>query len=349
MSSPWFETLGAAGARFEDATVLHFGDPDGELAAAAAGDDTVTPLSHYGVIAATGSDAATLLQGQFTTDLRDVKPACSRLGAMCSPKGRILVNARIVAHGGGYLLVMPVELLAGALKRLRMYVLRADVQLEDATEEWAVIGLHGAGVMAAAGVPGEALTAEVNESMTAGDGVAVRLHGARVPRCLLLAPRHTAPALFTAAAAVGRPAGREAWDLTEVEAAVPQIVAATQDAFVPQMVNLQALGGVSFTKGCYAGQEVVARMQYLGTLKRRMYRARAAVDEAPAPGTPLYAPQSPGGQSVGKVVSAARLPGGGSELLAVLQIKSAEEDSIHLEGPDGPRLDMLDLPYSLDA
>ena len=346
MSSDWLASLSSLGGRLEGAALLDFGDPDAELAAADG--DVVTVLTDYGVIAVTGSDATTLLQGQMTADLREVDPRHSRLGGVCSPKGRMLASVRAIGTADGYLLVLPAALLPEILKRLQMYVLRADVQLTDATAGWVILGLQGTAVMAAAGIDLAALD-EGEDTLRAGEVIATRLPPGRRPRCLALAPAPAAGALLEACAAAGRPVGHEAWALTEVEAAVPEILPETQESFVPQMVNLQALGGVSFTKGCYAGQEVVARMQYLGTLKRRMYRARAAVDEVPAPGAPLYAPASPGGQSVGRVVRAARSPAGGVELLAVAQIKSAEEDTLHLESPDGPRLELLELPYALDA
>jgi tRNA-modifying protein YgfZ len=115
------------------------------------------------------------------------------------------------------------------------------------------------------------------------------------------------------------------------------------------MANLQLLGGVSFTKGCYTGQEVVARMQYLGKLKRRMYRARIDAQACPARGTEIFSPSSESGQGAGRVVDAAPSPDGGFEVLAVLQISSADTGDLHLGEAGGPRLELLDLPYAFPA
>jgi hypothetical protein len=172
--------------------------------------------------------------------------------------------------------------------------------------------------------------------------------GAR-PRALALVPPGEAAALWERVRGAARPVGLDPWRLTEVQAGVPEVLPENADAFVPQMVNLNLIDGVSFTKGCYSGQEVVARMQYLGKLKRRMYRARVDVAEPPAPGTDLHAPGQPGDQAVGRVVSAVPAPGGGVELLAVVQIETAESAPLHLGAVDGPRLELLDLPYPFEA
>jgi folate-binding protein YgfZ len=124
---------------------------------------------------------------------------------------------------------------------------------------------------------------------------------------------------------------------------------ATAEAFVPQMANMQLVDGVSFTKGCYTGQEVVARMQYLGKLKRRMYRARVVTDQAPQPGQELFSPGSASGQGAGRVVDARPTPAGGFELLVVAEIASAEGASLRLGDEQGPALQLLDMPYGLPA
>jgi folate-binding protein YgfZ len=140
--------------------------------------------------------------------------------------------------------------------------------------------------------------------------------------------------------------GSNFWTLMDIRAGVPAVYDETADAFVPQMTNLQLIGGVSFTKGCYTGQEVVARMQYLGTLKRRMYRVHIDSPQCPAPGMPLHSASSESGQGAGRIVAAAPAPQGGYEALAVIQISSAEAGDLHLVDADGPRLELLELPYA---
>ncbi|MBI2289829.1 MAG: folate-binding protein YgfZ, partial [Betaproteobacteria bacterium] len=140
------------------------------------------------------------------------------------------------------------------------------------------------------------------------------------------------------------PVGPAVWDWLDIRAGIPFITPATQDQFVPQMANLDAIGGVSFNKGCYPGQEIVARMHYLGRLKQRMYLASVAADEAPQPGDKLYSADT-GEQSCGMIVNAAAAPDGGFDMLAVMQIESAQRGEVHWKSPDGPRLKFSDLPY----
>jgi hypothetical protein len=146
-----------------------------------------------------------------------------------------------------------------------------------------------------------------------------------------------------------RQTGAEFWSLMDIRAGVPNIFEDTVEAFVPQMANLQLIGGVSFTKGCYTGQEVVARMQYLGKLKRRMYRAHVDSTQAPARGAEVFSPSSESGQGAGRIVDVAASPDGGYEVLAVIQISSAGADDLRLVDAEGPALRLLDLPYQFET
>jgi folate-binding protein YgfZ len=143
--------------------------------------------------------------------------------------------------------------------------------------------------------------------------------------------------------------GRAAWHRLEIAAGVAVIDGANQEAFVPQMINLATIGGVSFNKGCYTGQEVVARMEYLGKLKRRMYRAQVAAGQAPATGEELWAPKADSAQGVGRVVNVALAADGGYELLAVVRIADYEHGEVRLKSADGARLEFVALPYDGEA
>ena len=142
------------------------------------------------------------------------------------------------------------------------------------------------------------------------------------------------------------PTGPQAWTWLDITAGVPRIDAATSEQFVPQMVNLELLSGVDFKKGCYPGQEIVARMHYLGRLKQRMYRAHA--ESAVTPGTSVFAPDLPG-QPTGAVIASAVAPAGGYDLIAVLQLSSAAGGVLHLGSATGSTLQLLPLPYALPA
>jgi hypothetical protein len=340
LPSAWPAQLAARGATIADQRVLHFGDPAAELAAARNG-PVVCDLSHLGTIAATGADTDTFLQGQLSNDIRQVTPERAQYSSYNSPKGRMLASFLIYRTAAAIHLQLPRELVEPIRKRLAMFVLRSKVTLIDASAGHVRLGVAGSGaealVAAAVGrVP------EVPLEVAPGDGMtAIRLPGDRFE---LVAALEKGLALWQALAATARPVGAAVWDWLEIQAGIPAITAATQDEFVLQMVNLDLLGGVSFQKGCYTGQEIVARTHYLGKLKRRMYLAHVPDGSRPVPGMELYSDDL-GGQSSGMVVNAARAPGGGFHLLAVIQMASAAAHPIHLGAADGPVLELAALPY----
>jgi hypothetical protein len=336
----WLAELAARGAAIADERVLHFGDPTAELAAARDG-RVLCDLSHLGTIAATGADTDTFLQGQLSNDIRQVTPERAQFGSYNSPKGRMLASFLVYRTAAAVHLQLPRELVEPIRKRLAMFVLRSKVTLADASCEQVRLGIAGKGaeaLVAAAVGRAPALPLEVAQ----GDGVTmIRLSGDRFE---LVAAPQKAVTLWQTLAANARPVGAPVWDWLEIQAGIPAITAATQDEFVLQMVNLDLLGGVSFQKGCYTGQEIVARMHYLGKLKRRMYLAHVSDGSPPVPGTELYSADL-GGQSSGMVVNAAPAPGGGFDLLAVIQMASAAAHPIHLGAADGPVLGLAALPY----
>jgi folate-binding protein YgfZ len=301
-------------------------------------------LSHLGLIRLGGPDLRNFLQGQVTNDVRQVTPELAQLSSHCSPKGRMLGNFWIIQRGDDLYLQLPAERVEPLARRLRMFVLRAQVEVEDASQALARCGI--AGECAVDLLP--FVPAEPAQTITR-DGITVlRLPGDR-PRFEVLGPPQLLGPLWQQLNATAVQTGSDFWTLMDIRAGIPSVYDETADAFVPQMTNLQLIGGVSFTKGCYTGQEVVARMQYLGTLKRRMYRVRIDGPQCPAPGMPLYSEHSESGQGAGRIVAAAPSPEGGFEALAVIQISSAEADELHLVDAAGPRLQLIDLPYAFPA
>jgi folate-binding protein YgfZ len=301
-------------------------------------------LPDLSVLRATGADTVAFLQGQFTCDVAEVSAGASRLGAWCNAKGRAAVLARLVGLDDGVELLLPRSQLAETRQRLGMYVLRADVKLtpeEDRLCLWAAGEDCEQVLCAQLGHLPRAPQATVGVA-----GVrALRLPGPR-STYLVVAPCDEIPALWSALEATARPAASSTWELDRIRAGEPCVGPATAGEFVPQMLNLELLGGVSFTKGCYVGQEIVARTQHLGKLKRRMYRARVVGGAPPTPGDAVFGAASVGAQSVGSVVRAAPVPEGGHELLAVLRIDSAEAGGLRLHQLLGPELELLDLPYA---
>ncbi len=308
-------------------------------------DCALCDLSHLGLIRAAGPEAAAFLQGQLTNDTRLISPSRAQLSAWCSPKGRMMASFLVFQYGEDLYLQVGAERLDPVLKRLRLYVLRTRVELADASSALARVGLAGD---CAPAILGDPLPGEPFAVLRRGDLAIVRLPGDR-PRFEIAGPAGAVAALWQQAEGRAVRATPELWALLDIRAGVPTVFDETADAFVPQMANLQLIDGVSFTKGCYTGQEVVARMQYLGKLKRRMYYARIAAPEPPRPGTDLFATGSESGQGTGKIVAAARSPGGGVEALAVVEVAGAEGGEVRLGGPEGPLLEFAPLPYAVPA
>ena len=302
-------------------------------------------LTHLGVLQATGADASGFLQGQLTNDIRDLDNGASQLGAYCSHKGRMMAIMRLLRHGDDILMLLPPERIEPVMTRLRMFVLMSKVELANISDSFRAIGLTG---QSAAALLGNDAPAEIDAVTCADDGVCIiRLASEKddLPRFMLTGSNSALDNRISQFGDDVETGDLNDWLLQEIRAGLPMVFEQTVEAFVPQMANMHLVNGVSFTKGCYTGQEVVARMQYLGSLKRRMYRV--AIDgECPAPGTDLHAPGSKSAQGAGKVILAARTPEGNCEALIVTEIASAEEGSVRLVDEHGPLLRFLDLPYA---
>lgn len=288
-----------------------------------------TRLTTLGILRAQGEDAAKFLHSQLTQDFALLGLHEARLAGFCSAKGRLL--ATMIGWKNSeteILLALPAELLPAIQKRLSMFVLRAKCKITDATADWQLWGITAP--------TGEAAS---NWTLTREDAaVKIRLPSpAGGPaRWLLAQPAD--------AAAPALPAMAEAdWQWLELESGLPWIVAATSEQFVPQMLNLELLGGVNFQKGCYPGQEVVARSQYRGTLKRRTYLYE--LQGTAAPGQEIFHSEDPG-QPAGLVATAAARDGQ-SLILAETKIAALTSGSLHLGAADGPLLLPRALPYPL--
>ncbi len=294
------------------------------------------PLTHLGVIRAEGDDAAVFLQGQLTNDVQLLPVGQARLAGFLSAKGRMQASFIVIKRSAtDFWLITSRDVLPATLKRLSMFVLRAKCKMSDATAAVQLLGLAGDAV------PAEARDLQPWQTVQLGDASVVRLFAASgASRALLAAPADSAlPASITASPALGD----AAWSLSMVQAGVPLITQPVVDAFVPQMVNFESVDGVSFKKGCYPGQEVVARSQFRGTLKRRMYRVASPAQ--PTPGQEVFV-ASDAEQPVGTVVLAAARTAEGFEALVSMQTSAADE-ALHLGSSSGPALQVLPLPYAL--
>lgn len=303
----------------------------------------VHPLPHLGILRVEGADASDFLHNQLTCDVKRLAPDTAVRGGYCTAKGRMLVNFLLWRDEGGYWMVLSADLVPSIVKRLSMYVLRAKVTLRDASPDHALLGLSGA---PSAGAVQAVLSAVPRHALgvarTSG-GTAIEL---QPERYLLVVPSPSIERNWATLASMLSASGTESWRRDEIALGLPWVTAATQELFVPQMTNMELIGGVSFQKGCYPGQEVVARTQYLGKVKRRMYRARLDDATLPAEGTSLYSPDLPD-QSCGNVINAAQASGGGVDLLVVVHQACFEGGQVHLGALDGPKLTFDTLPYAV--
>jgi folate-binding protein YgfZ len=297
-------------------------------------------LSHEGVLAVRGADAGKFLQGQLTCNLNYLSDTRASLGARCTQKGRMQSSFRILLEGDGVLLAMASGLLEPQLADLKKYAVFSKSKLTDESAAWVRFGIEqGDEALKNLGLE----LPEDTDSVVRHDGlIAIRVSPGRAELWVAADQADDIKGKLSAQLSEGE---LNQWLLGQVRAGIGQVMPSTRELFIPQMLNLQAVGGVSFKKGCYTGQEIVARMQYLGKLKRRLYRLQLVADELPEPGTQLFAPSH--GSSIGEVVLAANAAGH-IELLAVLQAEAAEGGDIHLGALDGPALNLLDLPYQLD-
>lgn len=340
MNQQWQTYLESSGATVEEHDRVRLADAEQFPECA------LCDLSSLGLLRISGDDAADFLQGQFTNDIHTVTDQRSQLSGYCTPQGRLLANFRIFRREREFFfLQLPLELLSAFQKRLSMFILRAQVRIEDVSDQLVRIGLAGENAAALLAHRFPALPGPPDGVLHRQEWSVLRLPGA-IPRFEIIAPAEQMIPLWEHCRAQAAPADPDYWPLLEIRAGIPSVYPETVEAFVPQMVNLHLLNGVSFTKGCYVGQEVVARMKYLGKLKRHMHLARVAGDTSPLPGDELHSDApTQSGQGAGTVVDARLSPEGGWELLAVVEDAGFEQGRVHLKDGNGPMLDFLELPY----
>ena len=309
----------------------------------------ICPVRDLGVLWFDGPDAQAFLQGQLSNDVGALATSASQRSSYNSPAGRMLASLRLwrdpdIATGHAYGALLAADLATAIAKRLSMFVLRSAVDVSFATAAHAVLGV--------AGPHAPEVVAEAFGS-TPGRNSVVTIAGGTARLIRLPDDRFLIVAMAEAEGDIRRALGTRVvagdaalWRWMSIRAGVPLITAATSDRFVPQMLNWDALDGISFQKGCYPGQEIVARTRYLGRLKERLYAFHLDPSPAPPTGTRLFSPAF-GDQPCGTVINAAQAPEGGAALLAVVQIAAADSGVVSLAAPDGPSLRPVALPYSI--
>lgn len=316
---PWLDFLRSKGPCEDDANT---------------GKGMLTALTHLGVLAASGPDAESFLHNQLTNDVLGLERGALHLAGYCSAKGRLLATLIVWKSDDGVMLVMPREILPGVQKRLQMFVLRSKVTLSDVSDQTVLIG---------AAVPDQ-------QSIRWPDAAGWHASwppSAGLQRALWVGPTEQAMTLWDELSTRFPPADASRWRWLDIRAGLPMIVEATREQFVPQMVNFDLVGGVNFRKGCYPGQEIVARSQYLGKLKRRM-RLASTQAASVAAGMEVFSDADPG-QPCGMVVNAERNPEGFWDLLVEIKLDAAGTP-VRLNAGNAADTDLLhfsDLPYAL--
>lgn len=330
----WLQALEQAGATLEG---------EHRLSTSASIDQTlVTPLLHQQVISVLGADAHKFLQGQLSCDISEIDQRGSGLGAHCNIKGAMLALYRLMVVEGGYWLRTSQELREAAQANLNKYIIFSKADTADLSEEIVGLGLSGPGAVALVERVLDRAPSEVNGTIRSGQRLAVKVPGKRYELWLPVSEALELLPNLLDSATLG---GTAQWELQEIRAGIPDLRAASTETHIPQMTNLQALNGVSFTKGCYTGQEIVTRLQHRGKLNKCMFHARVESSTLPAVGDYLHSAQR---EKIGQVLLAAAAEDSTVELLAVITKAQADEHQLMLESQNGPVLELLELPYTLD-
>ncbi|MGB7501919.1 MAG: folate-binding protein YgfZ [Azonexus sp.] len=334
MNPNWRSFLESTKAVFKDGSdeVLNFGNASGELQTAR-NQTILVPLTHLGLIEASGDDAKAFLHSQFTSDINHLGGDQVQHSAWCTAKGRMQASFLAWREEDVFRLVVSGDLEAASLKRLQMFVLRSKVKLTSVTESRLLLGLAGPQAVEALGDAG--LPCPV-APMTSAISTQANVIGLEAGRYIVAVQQETIADLWNKLTLKAQPAGLPAWRWLDVQAGFPLVTAATKEEFVPQMADFEKLGGISFHKGCYPGQEIVARTQYLGKVKRHLYRVTS--DQLLEAGADLHSPDNPD-QACGKIVSGAPSPTGGYEALAVVQSNFA--GNLHLGSREGPKIEAV--------
>ncbi len=336
--SGWFDILEIPADGEPTQIYAAFADP-GEESRAVAHADVIAPLADLAVIRVAGVDAEVFLAAQLTSDVGTLGTRRTQFGAWCSAQGRVFALFRVIRLPDEFLLLLPAEIAETTVTRLRMYVLRARVTI-DLT------------ALLAAGVSGDAAIADLSslidcpadsdQVVSAAGLTALRFPDGR-QRALVLGAAGPVASLWQRVEKHAQRVGYRAWRLLDIEAALPQVYAATQNRFLPQMLNLDLLGGLSFEKGCYPGQEVVARLKYRGQLKQRLLMARADTSDMVAIGSRLVIAGD--GAAAGEVVMTARGADGSCAMSVVAQMELLDSGRVHLYDPAGPAVRLSPPPY----
>ena len=304
----------------------------------------ITRLNQFALISVKGDDAGSFLHSQLTSDIRSLTQNHATLAGYCTPKGRLLATMLVLSGNDGMLLEVPQDLQESLQKRLQMFVMRSKVKMEHISDSHSIIGIFGSDALVRLTEWFPEQPVRPYAAVSNSSGTLLRLaDAAGVARYQWIVTTELADRIWPALATQLPVVSEQSWMLSDIHAGIPNLCIATQEKFVPQMINYELLGGVNFKKGCYPGQEIVARTHYLGKQKRRMVLAH--IDAAPVSGgMEVFAADDPT-QPCGMVVNGAENPAGGSDCL--IEIKTAFYNKAAVQLQTGATCQWRALPYEL--
>jgi folate-binding protein YgfZ len=346
MNNDWKNYLLQNNAEQDDSGLFIFNQPYVDYQNTAE-NDIVCDLSYFSTIVIAGGDAAEFIQGQFTNDVNKVDENNSQISGFCNNKGRMIANYRLFQHQQNYFISIRSDLVERSINHLQNYLLRAEVAIQDISEQLIHIGISGKNAETLLDGYIDNLNTDVDSVSSNENYIAIRIAG-DIPRYEIFCSFEHATKLWQDLADKTRTVNTAYWDYLNIKNGLPFIDSHTSEEFVPQMANMELINGISFEKGCYTGQEIVARTHFLGKQKRRTYHINIISDTEPKVGEQLATDTSTENQYTGTLVTLSPVSENNYEALAVIQIKSAEEGKLKLKASDA-RIDVLGLPYSLTA
>ena len=306
--------------------------------------DIISALFNMGMLEVSGDDAINFLQGQLTNDIKLLNGNNSHYTGYCSPKGRLLSLFLAFAHRDHIHLQLPRSQIEFILKRLKMFVLRSKVIITDQSDNIVCIGVAGPNSLEKLKTIFEQVPNISHELISHNDATLVKLPGA-LPRYHVYTSASNFERIWEGLSINFEKVGKDAWDYLEIQAGIPEVVENTRESFVPQMINLDALDGINFKKGCYTGQEIVARTHYLGTVKRRTYIAHIDGTDQPKSGEEINL--STNQNAIGLIVRSAKAPNGGFDVLVEIRVENFIENKNEIKWKS-ETLVFKQLPYTLD-
>lgn len=349
MNNDWKNYLLDKAEGFTENTGFRFSD-EAENNFKADNNDIICDLSQFSTIVVAGEDAADFMQGQFTNDIKLVTANNSQLNAFCNNKGRTTANFRLFQHQQNYFFSVKSNLVEQCIAHLQNYILRAQVVIQDVSTQLVHLGISGSNAEKLLSSFVKITDSNIDHVSFNENYVVIRIASAQtdIPRYEVFCTFEHAKAVWESVSAQAEIVNSSSWDYLNIQAGLPFIDADSSEEFVPQMINMDLINGISFTKGCFTGQEIVARMHYLGKLKKRCFKIHIASDEKPASGESLFAENAKAGKNTGMIIQAEKNPETGYDALAVIQIADTES-KLFLKDADGALVTVRQLPYSFDA